>query len=57
MTAARPVILRSEATKDLRFLLPRKTEILRFAQEDREGDDREGGALIVNRQSSIVNRS
>jgi hypothetical protein len=30
----RPVILRSAATKDLRFVLARKTEILRFAQDD-----------------------
>jgi septal ring factor EnvC (AmiA/AmiB activator) len=36
----RSVILRCEATKDLRFVLARKTEILRFAQD----------------QSSIVNR-
>jgi hypothetical protein len=52
MTAACPVILRSEATKDLRFLLARKTEILHFAQ-----DDREGMVQVVNRQSPIVNRS
>ena len=50
VTAACPVILRSEATKDLRFLLARKTEILRFAQ-----DDREGKVQVVNRQSSVVN--
>jgi hypothetical protein len=42
----------SEATKDLRFLLARKTEILHFAQ-----DDREGMVQAVNRQSPIVNRS
>jgi hypothetical protein len=51
MTAASPVILRSEATKDLRFLLARKTEILRFAQ-----DDREGKVQVDNRQSAIDNR-
>jgi hypothetical protein len=42
----------SEATKDLSFLFARKTEIPRFAQDDREGE-----VQVVNRQSSIFNRS